>query len=126
MEEKTETLQVRSATPAEEVAHGFKAGTGAIGLFEEPPRDPKSWGYDIPGAAPPIEAVAEAFRLNQERQRQQLMIRIRKNMKAHSSGERAQACGFARVSPFYEDAVSDDFFYKGFDGVSFDEAIREG
>lgn len=54
----------------------------------------------------------------------QLMMRIRKNMKAHSSGDRAQACGFARVSPFYEDAVSDDFFFKGFDGVSFDEAIR--
>lgn len=73
---------------------------------------------------PPIEAVAAAFQLNQDHQRQMLYKRIQLNMKAHGAGEHAKYCGWARVSPFYQDGVSDDFFYKGYDGVSFDQAIR--
>lgn len=45
-------------------------------------------------------------------------------MRAHSRGEVAQSNGWARLSPYYNDIVSDDFWFKGFDGVSFDEAIR--
>lgn len=60
--------------------------------------------------------------MNQE-ERQQLLARVQKNMQAHSAGEKAKYCGWARLSP-YDEPVSDDFFYKGFDGIDFNTAIR--
>lgn len=73
---------------------------------------------------PETAEVAAAFKRSQEIQREQLYKRINLNMRAHSRGEVAKSNGWARISPYYNDAVSDDFWFKGFDGVSFDQAIR--
>lgn len=69
------------------------------------------------------KAAEAALKANQQRTRQELMARIQKNMKAHSAGEKARYCGWARISP-YDEPVSDDFFYKGYDGIDFHIAIR--
>jgi len=40
---------------------------------------------------------------------------------AFESGESAKKRGFFRVSPFYEDARADAYFFAGYDGKKFEE-----
>lgn len=42
---------------------------------------------------------------------------------AFESGKKAKHYGFARVTPYYEAAKSDYFWFAGFDGKTMEEAI---
>lgn len=44
---------------------------------------------------------------------------------AFDSGKKAKVRGFARISPYYEDALADKFWFAGFDGLQFDEIGKE-
>lgn len=113
MEEEKQTLQVRPQSATEEVE--LELPCSCTGLLRK-----KSCAEHGKQA----EADETQFKRLQDAQRAQLRERIIRNMKAHSRGEVAKSNGWARLSPYYNDGVSDDFFYKGFDGVSFDQAIR--
>lgn len=41
-----------------------------------------------------------------------------------AKGENAREVGFERVSPYYENVEADLYWFAGFDGVSFDAALR--
>lgn len=41
-----------------------------------------------------------------------------------AKGENAHEVGFERVSPYYENVEADLYWFAGFDGVSFDAALR--
>ena len=44
--------------------------------------------------------------------------------KWYKSGQSAKTRNFARLSPFYENSTADYFFFCGFDGISFKEAVK--
>jgi hypothetical protein len=111
MDQETETVQVRSATPAEEMR------------LEQSPETIAALNRT---ATPAPEEVTAALERAQQHQRRQLYVRIQRNMQAHAAGEKARFCGWARLSPYYMDSVSDHFFFAGYDGVPFDQAIRGG
>lgn len=51
--------------------------------------------------------------------------RAEMDVKAHALGVRAKRQGWQRVSPFYEDYISDRFWFAGYDGQSWEDAKRE-
>lgn len=58
------------------------------------------------------------------RLRETLVARIEQNARAWRAGVKARDLGLYRVSPFYEDPVSDEFFFAGFDGMAWENAVR--
>ncbi len=53
-----------------------------------------------------------------------LQARVEMNRDAYLAGEKAKRNGWYKVSPFYGDHVSDQFFEAGFDGIPWERAIR--
>jgi hypothetical protein len=73
----------------------------------------------------PVQATPEAVALALKRSKFAMQCRVGFAKRALSAGRAAKFAHFARISPYYENPELDHFFFAGFDGQSWEEAVKD-
>ena len=73
---------------------------------------------------PTEEQIRHALAIAQKRQRVNGPAMFRRCRAAFHSGKRAKRMDWQRVSTAYCDALADEFFFDGYDGVFWEDAVK--
>lgn len=101
MEEKTHPQAQEAAVPAESVKPSLRAAT----------------------AKPPLPSLKQIYDARKRAQASP-QVMFQKCSRAFHAGKKAKTLDLARVSVVYDDALADEFFFDGYDGKSWEDAVK--